>query len=69
MSQNRVKLIVAETYQDPALLQEIARATGASVLTLPSSVSHTDGVDDYFALFDELYRKLSRALGAERVPR
>ena len=69
MTQSRVKLIVAEAYQDPALLQEIARATGASVLTLPSSVSQTDGVDDYFALFDQLYRKLSQALGAARAPR
>jgi zinc/manganese transport system substrate-binding protein len=69
MAQARVKLIVAETYQDPALLQEIARATGASVLTLPSSVSHADGVDDYFALFDEIYRKLTQALGAARAPR
>jgi len=41
MGQNRVKLIVAETYYDPAIPQEIARATGASVLTLPS-VSHAD---------------------------
>ena len=69
MGRNRVKLIVAETYQDPALLQEISRAIGASVLMLPSSVSHAEGVDDYFALFDQLYRKLSQALGAARAPR
>ncbi|MBI3826220.1 MAG: zinc ABC transporter substrate-binding protein [Candidatus Rokubacteria bacterium] len=69
MGQSRVKLIVAESYQDPALLQEIARATGASVLALPASVSETDGVDDYFVLFDQIYRKLTQALGAARTLR
>ena len=69
MAQSHVKLIVAETYQDQALLQEIARATGASVLTLPASVSQADGADDYFALFDQIYRKLTQALGAVKTPR
>ncbi len=69
MTQSRVKLIVAETYQDPALLQEIARATGASVLTLPASVSQADGVDDYFALFDQIYAKLTQALYAVKTLR
>ena len=69
MTQSRVKLIVAESYQDQALLQEIARATGAAVLTLPASVSQADGADDYFALFDQIYRKLSQALGAAKTLR
>ncbi len=32
-------------------------------------VWQADGLADYFALFDQLYRKLSQALGAPRAPR
>jgi len=63
-----VKLIVAETYQNQAMLGEIARQAGASLLALPSSVSQADGIDDYFALFDRIYQNLTRALQAVRTP-
>ena len=69
MGQSRVKLVVAETYQNQAMLAEVARAAGASVLTLPSSVSRADGIDDYFALFDQIYQKLAQALNAVKTLR
>ena len=68
MSQRGVKLIVAETYQNQATLGEIARRAGASLLALPSSVSQAEGVDDYFALFDTIYQRLTPALQAAGSP-
>ena len=66
MAQSRAKLVVAEPYQDLALTKEIAGAVGASVVILQSSVSQADGVDDYFAFFDQLYGWLTQALNAVR---
>ena len=67
MTQQGVKLIVAETYQNQAMLGEIARQAGASLLALPWSVSQADGIDDYFALFDRIYQDLTRALQTART--
>jgi zinc/manganese transport system substrate-binding protein len=67
MTQNGVKLIVAETYQNQAMLGEIARQASASLLALPWSVSQADGIDDYFALFDRIYQDLTRALQTART--
>jgi len=64
MAQSRAKLILAERYQDQALIKDIAGAAGASMLLLPSSVSQADGIDDYFVLFDRIYGPLSQALNA-----
>ncbi len=59
---SRVKLILANTYQDRAAAGQIARGTGARVLILPSSVSRSEGIEDYFQLFDRVYQELSKAL-------
>ena len=67
MAQSRAKLVVAETYQDLALLKEIAGAARAAVVILPSSVSQADGIDDYFAFFDQLYGWLTQALNAVKA--
>jgi len=69
MAQSRAKLVIAEAYQDQAVLKEIARAAGASVVILPSSVSQADGLDDYFALFDQIYGWLTQALNAVKALR
>jgi zinc/manganese transport system substrate-binding protein len=69
MAQSRVKLVVAESYQDQALLKEIAQASGAFVAILPASVSHADGLDDYFTFFDQVYSVLAQALNAAKAPR
>jgi hypothetical protein len=67
MAQSRAKLVVAEPYQDLDMIKEIAGAAGASVVILQSSVSQADGVDDYFAFFDQLYGWLTQALNAVRA--
>jgi zinc/manganese transport system substrate-binding protein len=67
MTQHGVKLIVAETYQNQAMLGEIARQAGASLLALPWSVSQAEGIDDYFALFDRIYQNLIPALQTART--
>jgi zinc/manganese transport system substrate-binding protein len=61
------RLIVAEAYHDQALTEEIARGADAAVLILPASVSQADGLDDYFMLFEEIYRRLARALAEVRT--
>jgi zinc/manganese transport system substrate-binding protein len=66
MTQSRAKLVVAEPYQDLDMIKEIAGAARASVVILQSSVSQADGVDDYFAFFDQLYGWLTQALNAVR---
>jgi zinc/manganese transport system substrate-binding protein len=69
MAQSRVKLVVAEAYQDQTLLKEVAQAAGTYVVLLPSSVSHADGLDDYFTFFDQMYRSLIQALNAVKALR
>ena len=64
MQQSRVKLILAETYQDQALAQRIAGHAGARLVVLPSSVSQREGIENYFQLFDRIYQELSIALRA-----
>ena len=68
MAQRGVKLIVAEPYQNQAMLREMARGAGASLLALPCSVSQAEGIDDYFALFDTIYQSLTQALRTARSP-
>ena len=68
MTRRGVKLILAESYQNQAMLREIARKADASVLMLPWSVSQAEGIDDYFALFDRIYESLALALRAARSP-
>ncbi len=51
---DRVKVIFREPYFSDRAPNAIAKATGASVFTVPSSVGGTDGARDYFSLFDEL---------------
>jgi ABC-type Zn uptake system ZnuABC Zn-binding protein ZnuA len=62
MQQQRVKLIVAETYQDHSVAQEVATRAGAQLLFLPSAASQRQGMDNYFQLFDHIYAQLVKAL-------
>jgi zinc/manganese transport system substrate-binding protein len=62
MQQQRIKLIVSETYQDRGMAQQIATRAGAQLLLLPSAVSQRQGIDDYFQLFDHIYAQLVKAL-------
>ena len=62
MQQQRIKLIVAETYQEHSVAQQVATRAGAQLLLLPAAVSQREGMDDYFQLFDHIYAQLVKAL-------
>lgn len=54
-----VRFVVVEQYHNPRDAGPIASASGATVLTLPTSVGALDGCDDYFGLFDTIVRLLT----------
>ncbi len=53
-----IRVIVVEPYYSTRAPEAIARATGATIVRLPSSVGGAKGADDYFALFDTILRML-----------
>jgi zinc/manganese transport system substrate-binding protein len=55
------KFILIEPYHSPADAAPIASASGAKVVTLPTSVGGAAGIVSYFDLFDTLVRTLSAA--------
>ena len=59
---NRVKLILTSHWQPQKISREIGRQTGASVVTLPSTIGPEIGVEDFFQLFDKIYGTMSEAL-------
>ena len=56
------KAILVEPYHNPADAGPIANASGAKVLTLPTSVGGVSGVNTYFDLFDTLVRTLTGSI-------
>ena len=67
MKRSGVKIILAETYQDRKIVEEVARLTSARALMLPASVSEDLGIRDVFQLFDRIYRELAQALQAVKA--
>ena len=67
MKRSRVRIILAETYQDKKIVQELAKLTDAKALLLPASVREDLGIRDVFQLFDHIYRELSQALQAAKT--
>src|SRR5437879_13792037 len=67
MKRSSVKIILAETYQNRPVIDEIARQTGAKALILPSSVSEDLGIKTPFDFFEKLYRELIPTLQAART--
>lgn len=67
MKRRGVKIILAETYQDRKIVEEVARLTGARALMLPASVSADLGIRDVFQLFDRICRELAQALQAVKA--
>jgi zinc/manganese transport system substrate-binding protein len=67
MKRSGVKIILAETYQDRKIVEEVARLTSARALMLPASVSEDPGIRDVFQLFDRIYRELAQALQAVKA--
>jgi ABC-type Zn uptake system ZnuABC Zn-binding protein ZnuA len=59
-----VRVIVADPYSDPALVDRLAARTGARVARLVSSVGGDPEAMDYIALFDLDVRRLVEALAS-----
>ena len=59
IEKQHVTTIFREPYFSTRAPNAIAEATGAKVLTVPSSVGGVDGVKDYFDLFDKLLTLLT----------
>jgi len=53
-----IKIIIREPFYENKIPAFIASKTGASVLTLPTSVEGVNGVKDYFGLFDYIIDNL-----------
>lgn len=62
-NKQNVKIIFREPYFSDRAPNAVAKATGAMVITVASSVGGTEGATDYFSLFDELLGALEK--GAE----
>jgi ABC-type Zn uptake system ZnuABC Zn-binding protein ZnuA len=67
MKRSGVKIILAETYQNRSIIDEVARLTGAKALVLPSSVSEDQGIRTVSEFFDRIYREIVPALQAARA--
>jgi zinc/manganese transport system substrate-binding protein len=61
--QGGIKAIVVEPFYDLSAPEQIARASGAKVLTLPTSIGAVDGTRDYITLMDYNVRTLAATLG------
>ena len=64
MRANRVPLVIGEPHSDPALLERIARGSGARAVTLAPSVGSDPAARDFIALFDTDVARLAAALAA-----
>ncbi|MFZ1683284.1 MAG: metal ABC transporter substrate-binding protein [Candidatus Zixiibacteriota bacterium] len=63
IKKRNVKVILREPYFSDRAPNALAKATGATVYLVPSSVGGTEGARDYFSLFDELISVLSKGVG------
>lgn len=63
MNQRQVKIIFREPYFSERAPNALAKATGAAVYTVPSSVGGVAEATDYFTLFDTLLGTLKKATG------
>jgi ABC-type Zn uptake system ZnuABC Zn-binding protein ZnuA len=65
MKRENVKIILQEPYFELKTAKAIARATGAEVAIMPSSVGGEKGIADYFNLFDYDLALLVKAFQAK----
>jgi ABC-type Zn uptake system ZnuABC Zn-binding protein ZnuA len=60
--EQKVRLILAESFADPKVVELLARESGARALTVPAAVGGARGVDTYIGLLDHLVGRLAEAL-------
>jgi zinc/manganese transport system substrate-binding protein len=58
----KAPLIMVDNFYDPAMPNNIARQTGASVVILPNQVEGDPSVRNYFELIDHIIRQTTAAL-------
>ncbi|MBI4916295.1 MAG: zinc ABC transporter substrate-binding protein [Acidobacteria bacterium] len=62
----RVKAILMESYFDDRVPAMLSRTTGVPLVKVPVLVGSAPGIDDQFALFEEITGSLARALAGGR---
>lgn len=63
MRDEKVKVILLESWYPPDVSNFVARETGAAVLVLPQTPGAVKGTDDYISHLDHLVTALAKALG------
>ena len=66
MRQTGLKILIAEPASNASLVDQVAARSGATVVTLVSSVGGDPAATDYVALFDVNIARLTAALGGAR---
>jgi ABC-type Zn uptake system ZnuABC Zn-binding protein ZnuA len=66
MREARVALLIAEPYSNESIVRQVARHSGARLVTLLPSVGADPAARDYLALFDANIARLTGALAAPR---
>jgi ABC-type Zn uptake system ZnuABC Zn-binding protein ZnuA len=64
MKNRRIQVLLSTNYYDRKRVEEVASRTGARAAIVPSNVSATTGVKDYFALMNLWIAELTRAFGS-----
>jgi ABC-type Zn uptake system ZnuABC Zn-binding protein ZnuA len=59
---SNIRAIIVEPFYDLGAPQQISRASGAAVLTLPTSSGGVDGVDDYISMMEYNVKTLANTL-------
>lgn len=64
MKSNNIKLMLVEHYQNKQLAQQVASQSGATLVTLRTSVDEELGATDYIQMLDQIYGEFINALKA-----
>lgn len=62
MKEQKVQLILMESYQDKKVAEQLAQEAGARLVILPSSVGAEPGIQSYIQLLDVIYGRLVEVL-------
>lgn len=64
MKAEGARFLLMTPYQNQKLAMDISRKTKAEVLILPTSVNQTEGITDYFQMFEVIYQHMSSKLAS-----
>ena len=62
MKEERIRVIMRETWYPPDVADLVAERTGAKVLAMPQTPGAVKGTEDYIAHLDYLVTRLAEAL-------